>query len=219
MKMPTVKKGAKPKLRPRKLPPAMLELTGKFKKQYAKQDIEVLWAALLKIYGSQQAAEQAARDNPQILNPSYSFCNTMLASADVLTNMMSKEEAMEVMTNNPAVLQCGPALDTLGPDEIKGFASIRALGNKIPESARNLLLIAVLLFVFFPVAAQNNPALQDSWVLSLSKPLVGTLFAVLIEGSRIVIVGSILKQNFGSEQEKQAMQRAKESERRRMGKA
>jgi hypothetical protein len=41
MKMPTVKKGAKPKLRPRKLPPTMLELTGKFKKQYAKQDIEV----------------------------------------------------------------------------------------------------------------------------------------------------------------------------------
>ena len=118
MKMTTVKKGAKPKLRPRKLPPAMLEVTGKFKKQYAKQDIEVcaamlwiyalsapkpapkptpnphqvLWAALLKIYGSQQVAEQAARDNPQILNPSYSFCNTMLASADVLNNMMSKEE-------------------------------------------------------------------------------------------------------------------------------
>ena len=57
-------------------------------------------------------------------------------------------------------------------------------------------------------------------MLSLSKPLVGTLFAVLIEGSRIVIVCSILKQNvLGSEQEKEAMQRAKQSERRRMGKA
>ena len=57
-------------------------------------------------------------------------------------------------------------------------------------------------------------------MLSLSKPLVGTLFAVLIEGSRIVIVGSILKQNvLGSEQEKAAIQRAKQSERRRMGKA
>ena len=57
-------------------------------------------------------------------------------------------------------------------------------------------------------------------MLSLSKPLVGTLFAVLIEGSRIVIVDSILKQNvLGSEQEKEAMQRAKQSERRRMGKA
>ena len=117
MKMTTIKKGAKPKLRGKRLPPSMLELTGKFKKQYAKQDLEVLWAAMLrtygaqqltlyphpnpdqvlwaamlKIYGSQQLAEQAARDNPQILNPSYSFCNTMLASADVLNNMMSKEE-------------------------------------------------------------------------------------------------------------------------------
>jgi len=78
MKMTTIKKGAKPKLRGKRLPPSMIELTGKFKKQYAKQDLEVLWAAMLKIYGSQQLAEQAARDNPQILNPSYSFCNTML---------------------------------------------------------------------------------------------------------------------------------------------
>jgi len=162
MKMTTQPKGAKPKLRGKRLPPAMLELTGKFKKQYAKQDIEVLWAAMLKIYGSQQLAEQAARDNPQILNPSYSFCNTMLASADVLNNMMSKEEvspshagpaplctallilaltlttverggaspptpsaplrplqALEVMTNNPAVLQCGPSLDTLGREHVE----------------------------------------------------------------------------------------------------
>ena len=32
----------------------MIELTGKFKKQYAKQDLEVLWAAMLSTYGSQQ---------------------------------------------------------------------------------------------------------------------------------------------------------------------
>ena len=92
-KMATIKKGAKPKLRGKRLPPAMLELTGRFKKEYAAKDLEVLWAALLKIYGSPQLAEQAARDNPQILNPSYSFCNTMLASAEVLENMMSREEA------------------------------------------------------------------------------------------------------------------------------
>ncbi len=61
---------------------------------------------------------------------------------------------------------------------------------------------------------------QDSWLLSLSKPLVGTLFAVLIEGSRIVIVGSIIKSSVGgSEQEKEAIEKAKQSERRRMGKA
>ena len=69
-----------------------------------------------------------------MLNPSYSFTNTLLASRDVLVNMMGKEEALEVMLLNPAVLQCGPSLDTLGPDEIKGFANIRALGKKIPDN-------------------------------------------------------------------------------------
>ena len=155
---------------------------------------QVLWAALLKIYGSQQAAEQAARDNPQILNPSYSFCNTMLASADVLNNMMSKEEArsghgapilatdercgalprspwrttpwhplhrpvplhplqlsspaalfscplqaMEVMTNNPAVLQCGPALDTLGREHVETAPRGHAPVAMLPQDAPLLL--------------------------------------------------------------------------------
>ena len=100
-KMASVKKGEKPKLRGKRLTPAMLELTGTFKKTYPAKDLEVLWAALLKVYGSAELAEQAARDNPQILNPSYSFCNTMLASADVLVNMMGREEALEVMSKNP----------------------------------------------------------------------------------------------------------------------
>merc|ERR1711957_856194 len=82
----------------------------------------------------------------------------------------------------------------------------------IPDSARNFLLIALLLFTLFPVAAQNNPALQDSWLLSLSKPLVGTLFAVLIEGSRIVIVGSILKSQVGgSDKDKEALDNGRQT--------
>ena len=44
--------------------------------------------------------------------------------------MMGKEEAVEVMCLNPAVLQCGPSLDTLGPDEIKGFANLRSFFNR-----------------------------------------------------------------------------------------
>jgi hypothetical protein len=219
-KMANMKKGQKPKLRGKRLSPAMQELVGNFKKAYPAKDVEVLWAALLKVYGSQPAAEAAALTNPQILNPSYSFCNTMLASAEVLEQMMGREEALEVMTKNPAVLQCGPSLDTLGPDEIKAFANIRALGNKIPESARSIALIALFTVVLFPVAAQNNPALQDSAILNLSKPLVGIFFSILIEGSRIAIVGTILKAKVaGNEREKAAMQRASVAERRRMGKA
>ena len=44
----------------------------------------------------------------------YSFTNTMLSSRDVLYGMFEKEEALDVMLKNPAVLQCGPSLDTLG---------------------------------------------------------------------------------------------------------
>ena len=92
-KMAVMKKAA-PKLRGKRLSPYALEVTQNFKREYAKKDVEVLWAALLKIYGSQQAAEAAAKANPQILNPSYSFCNTMLESERVLVDMMGREEAM-----------------------------------------------------------------------------------------------------------------------------
>ena len=79
-KMTVVKKGQKPLLRGQKLTPAALEVTSRFKKEYPAKELEVLWAALLKCYGSRELAEEAARTNPQILNPSYSFCNTMLSS-------------------------------------------------------------------------------------------------------------------------------------------
>ena len=57
---------------------------------------QVLWGALLNCYGSKELAEEAIVANPQILNPSYSFCNTMLASKEVLVNMMGKEDALDV---------------------------------------------------------------------------------------------------------------------------
>ena len=134
-KMRTVSR-EKPKARPARLPPDMVEVTNNFRKQYERRDLEILWGALLKVrlctrapwsalrnppaclrltpppsatvckvYGNKERASQAVLENPQILNPSYTFCNTMLASRDVLFDMMGKDEAMEIMLKNPAVLQ------------------------------------------------------------------------------------------------------------------
>jgi len=202
-----------------RLPPSMLEVTSRFKKQYERKDLEVLWGALLKVYGSQDLAEQAVRENPQVLNPSYSFCNTMLASKEVLVEMMGKEDAMDVMLKNPAILQCGPSLDTLGPDEIKGFANIRSLGNRLfPEEVRGYALTALIALCLFPVVGVNVPGLEDSPLLQIAKPLVGVIFAVAIEGSRIVIVGSIVKAKVaGDEKQKKAIEAARNAEQRRMG--
>ena len=82
-KMRTMQK-TKPKVRGVKLTPEAKELTLTFKKVYPTRELELLWGALLKCYdGSQDLALQAARANPQILNPSYSFCNTLLESKQV----------------------------------------------------------------------------------------------------------------------------------------
>lgn len=215
-----VMKREAPKVRGVRLPSSMVEVTTRFRKQYGRKELELLWGALLKVYGSQVLAEEAVLANPQILNPSYSFCNTMLASKDVLVDMMGKEDALDVMTKNPAVLQCGPSLDTLGPDEIKGFANIRALGTKLlPESVRLVALTALLLVLLFPVFGVNNADLEGSGLLTFTKIFAGVFFAVVIEGSRIVIVGSIVKAKVaGDEKEKENMNKAKAAERRRMGK-
>lgn len=213
-KMPRVARTA-PKVRGRRLPADILAVTQKFKKEYTRPELETLWGALLACYGSEALARQAVLDNPQIINPSYSFCNTMLASKDVLFGMMGKEEALDVMSKNPAVLQCGPSLDTLGPDEIKGFANIRSLGNKIPEQVRGFILAVTIGVCVFPVIA-TQWGFADNAAVSVAKPLVGTLFAVAIEGSRIVIVGTIAKAKLAGDERIKAAEAATA---RRMGKA
>lgn len=206
---------APPRARGRKLPADIKAVTRKFKKEYTRPELETLWGALLACYGTEALARQAVLDNPQIINPSYSFCNTMLASRDVLFDMMGKEEALDVMSKNPAVLQCGPSLDTLGPDEIKGFANIRSIGNKIPEQARGLILAVTLGICVFPVIA-TQWGFADNAAVSIAKPLVGTLFAVAIEGSRLIIVGTIAKAKLAGDERIKAAEAATA---RRMGKA
>uniref|UniRef100_A0A6U8KC40 Uncharacterized protein n=1 Tax=Emiliania huxleyi TaxID=2903 RepID=A0A6U8KC40_EMIHU len=212
-KMKTVTKGAPPRVRGKRLPADIVEVTQRFKKEYTRQQLEQLWGALVAAYGSEALAREAVFSNPQIINPSYTFCNTLLLSKDVLFEMMGKEEALDVMLKNPAVLQCGPSLDTLGPDEIKGFANIRGLGNKIPESARLGLISFTIGAALFPVIA-TLLGFEDAASVAFAKPLVGIFFSVLIEGSRIIIVGTIAKAKLAGDER---IERAQANEARRMG--
>eukprot|EP00966_Prymnesium_polylepis_P132885 3071886-Prymnesium_polylepis.1 len=70
---------------------------------------------------------------------------------------MSEQEALEVMGNNPSVLQCGPSLAALGPAEIKSFASFRSLVGKVPVELRTLLLGTFVAVVLAPVVLAQNP--------------------------------------------------------------
>ena len=61
----------------------LIEVAANFRKTYPTKDLELLWGALIKCYGTPALAEQAVFENPQILNPSYTFCNTMVDSQEL----------------------------------------------------------------------------------------------------------------------------------------
>lgn len=90
-------KKEKPKVGGRRLPPEALTIASTFRAEYPQKELELLWGALLNVYGTTDRAIEAVRANPQILNPSYSFCNTILESKKVLRSVMDEEEALEVM--------------------------------------------------------------------------------------------------------------------------
>jgi len=213
-KMRTVSKGQKPRVGPKKMPPDVFELTQTFKKEYTRKELDQLWGAMMACYGDEAKAKEAAFDNPQIVNPSYSFTNTMLDSRDVLLDMMDPEEALEVMVLNPAVLQCGPSLDTLGPDEIKGFANIRSISNKIGKRVGNLGIFFLIFVCCSPLFIENSE-FAGGPLSNVIKPIVGIIFAVAIEGSRIAIIGSIVKAKASGDER---IKKAEENEARRMGK-
>ena len=176
-KMRTVNKLEPPKVRGARLPTEAKELTESFKKTYATRDLEILWGAMLKCYGSQEFALQAARANPTLINPSYSFCNTMLESKRVLLNKMDEEDALKVMLQNPAVLQCGPSLESIGPAEIKALAAVRGIGARLPKGTELVVFAALVSAVFLPVAGSLNPEFADSDLLAASKTVSGVVVA------------------------------------------
>ena len=167
-----------PQVRGVRLIPEVKAIAGSFKKEYAQKDLEILWAALLKCYGSKELALAAVQSEPKMLNPSYSFCNTMIASKAALTGMMSEDEALEIMNLNPAVLQCGPSLAALGPGEIKSFAGLRSLSNKLSEEARTLALATFGAVTVFPVLLAQNPSV-DPDLLNSAESVVGAVGAPL----------------------------------------
>ena len=83
----------------------------------------------------------------------------------------------------------------------------------------SLLIAAFFHHRLFPVLGVNNADLEGSGLLTFTKVFAGVFFAVAIEGSRIVIVGTIVKAKVaGDEKQKEAMNKAQAAERRRMGK-
>ena len=68
----------------------------------------VLWSRLLKIYPSEAAAIAAVQRNSALIMPYMNKPAFIDGSWRVLNEMMSEEEALEVITKNPGILACNP---------------------------------------------------------------------------------------------------------------
>uniref|UniRef100_A0A7S0J9H9 Uncharacterized protein n=1 Tax=Calcidiscus leptoporus TaxID=127549 RepID=A0A7S0J9H9_9EUKA len=171
-----------------RLTPPARDVTRTFRKEYPTKELELLWGALIKCYGNQERALEAINANPQMLNPSYSFPNTLLESKQVLLSVMSQAEALEVMRLNPAVLQCGPSLGVLGATEIMAIARLRSLGNTLIPPQLRSLAVGVLFFCLALVVTASRA--EDPEVLALVtvlRPLLGlglaSIFLFVVYGA------------------------------------
>ena len=182
-------------------PPAVVQeiVSEKFYQTYDQTEINALWSSVLDCYGSQDRAVEAVQQQPFLLNPTYTWPPPLLTrtKAALLEVFEGDEEAVfEVMRKNPAVLQCGaPGILELGPDEITLFANVRNLGSRVPAELLSAAGITILVLILFTLGASRLEADAQAAVaplVAIAKPLVGFVFALAIEGSRVAVFGSVV---------------------------
>jgi hypothetical protein len=75
----------------------------------SRAGVRLLWATLLEVYPTEQAALAAVARNSAVVLPYLNRPHHISGSWKVLNDMMGAEEALDVVTKNPGLLSCDPA--------------------------------------------------------------------------------------------------------------
>ena len=71
-------------------------------------EIDAIWNAFEKAYGSRERALEASRRNSQVLLPFINNPATITGANNALVELFGKQGALEIITKNPGVLACAP---------------------------------------------------------------------------------------------------------------
>ena len=146
-------------------------------------EISALWRTAVECYGSEEDATRAVEQNPFLIHPLYTASpDIMRESKAALLEVLTPEEALDVMLQNPAVLQCGESLSRQPASEIKRFAALRSALDKVPPSVSRGSLVGVLALTALAIASKNPNASFDpaaTAAIDVARPVVGAIGAVV----------------------------------------
>ena len=94
---------------------------------------------MAKIYGDQETARVAVLQNRQVVSA------LLQRTRDILVEKLGREEAMQVMQDNPAVLTCGEPLANETPADIVSTAKLRKVLDATlkPDVVAVIVVLAV----------------------------------------------------------------------------
>ena len=127
------------------LPDTLKSKLGPFASRDIERQVEKNWAALAKIYGDSETARVAVLQNRQVVSPVYADPALLQRTRDILVEKLGREEAMQVMQDNPAVLTCGEPLANETPADIVSTAKLRKVLDATlkPDVVAVIVVLAV----------------------------------------------------------------------------
>jgi len=148
----------------------------------SESQVLALWKALVRAFGGKsELALQAVKANPTVVHPLYTRSPELItASRAALREVIESEaEAIEIMIQNPSILQCGDGIRLQEASQIKSFAAFRGAVDRIPPalSQGTLALFAAVLLSNFALVRSDDPALAT--MAATVKPVLGVVFATL----------------------------------------
>jgi len=101
-------------------------------------EIDAIWGAFEKAYGSRGDALEASRRNSQVLLPFINDPATITGANEALIRLGGKEWAATIIRKNPGVLACNPrSLGSTPMKDIEGAANLVSSVDNLPPNIKS----------------------------------------------------------------------------------
>jgi len=140
-----------------RLPDGVAQATSKWLDKYEEREVEALWRAVRKCYPSEEAAIQAVRQNANVVCPLFATPSLIQQTYRILTDVLGKEAAAEVLMLNPSVLTCGDQLRDVSEDEIMRVARARRALDSISSEVLGGGLLLIVAAIAYRLATGVGP--------------------------------------------------------------